>query len=324
MIHNITHIRGVKEAPKGQRSQSDTILLTVEQANQWRIPGFQRPVKVNAKVLEIAEEMRKRQCEIVGVITLGQLKEDPVLYLVDGQHRIEAFRQSGMAEVIVDIRIVHFDTMAEMAEEYVRLNTAINRMKPDDLLRGLLATTASIRKVKNECGFVGFDHIGYKGGPYVLSMSVAFRTWFCSNGDTPISNPHGVSIPRITQEIDDDELRNMITFLNLAFAAWSRDVGNRRLWSGLNMTVSAWMYRKLVLERPSGVKRHLIMSNAQFRQCLMSVSATETYLEWLPGRTMGDRDRSPCYGRLKAIFTRRLQQDSDNKRILLPQPAWAG
>ena len=39
---------------------------------------------------------------------------------------------------------------------------------------------------------------------------------------------------------------------------------------------------------------------------------------------MGDRDRSPAYARLKAIFARRLQEESrDHKKPLLPQPAWS-
>jgi hypothetical protein len=36
----------------------ETLIITPDQVNAWRIPPFQRPIKVNAKVQEIAEEMK--------------------------------------------------------------------------------------------------------------------------------------------------------------------------------------------------------------------------------------------------------------------------
>jgi hypothetical protein len=34
----------------------------------------------------------------------------------------------------------------------------------------------------------------------------------------------------------------------------------------------------------------------------MSVSANTDYVDWLVGRNLGERDRTPAYGRLKTIF----------------------
>lgn len=59
------------------------------------------------------------------------------------------------------------------------------------------------------------------------------------------------------------------------------------------------------------------------KKCLMSVSADSDYLAWLPGRNLSERDRSPCYSRLKVIFSRRLTEDNGGKKQMLPAPAWA-
>lgn len=85
-----------------------------------------------------------------------------------------------------------------------------------------------------------------------------------------------------------------------------------------------WLWRRLVLEEERGVKRFVRLTPEQFKKCLMSVSASSDYNDWLRGRVMGDRDRSPCYARLKAIFVARLQDESrDKKKPMMPLPAWA-
>jgi hypothetical protein len=54
----------------------------------------------------------------------------------------------------------------------------------------------------------------------------------------------------------------------------------------------------------------------------MSISADSTYVDWLLGRHIGERDRSPCYRRIKDIFAARLEA-IQGKKPLLPQPSWA-
>lgn len=55
----------------------------------------------------------------------------------------------------------------------------------------------------------------------------------------------------------------------------------------------------------------------------MALGADADYGDWLVGRALTDRDRAPCYARIRAIFAKRLVQDDPGKRHLLPQPAWA-
>lgn len=325
-MNNVVHIKGSREAPKSARSTMETVIISIDQVNQWRIPPFQRPVRVNAKVQAIAEEM-KGGVEITGVITLGRIEKDHVLYIVDGQHRIEAFRISGMSEIIADLRIVQFQNMAEMSDEFVRLNSALVRMRPDDILRGLEASTPFLAKIRKECPFVGYDNIRRSSNSSpMLGMSQVIRNWAGSTAETPASTlPGGGSVGSAALLLDANGVDDVIRFLNIAHLAWGRDPEYFRLWGSLNLTICMWLWRRLVINvSRSGTTRYITLTAPQFKQCLMALSANHDYLDWLPGRNLNDRDRSPCYVRIKNIFTRRLTEDArDKKKILLPLPAWA-
>src|SRR5262245_35606018 len=145
------------KAPRAQRTISDTMIITPDDVASWKIPPFQRPVKVNARVREVVEELKQTQV-MTGVIHLGTLNSE-TKYVVDGQHRLEAFKLAGIPEMLVDIRIVHFESMADMAEEYVRLNTALRAPRPDDILRGLEGSTPAIKKIRHDCSFVGYEQV---------------------------------------------------------------------------------------------------------------------------------------------------------------------
>ncbi len=54
----------------------------------------------------------------------------------------------------------------------------------------------------------------------------------------------------------------------------------------------------------------------------MALSADANYLDWLPGRLLNDRDRSPALQRIKTVFARRLS-DTVTGKFNMPQPAWA-
>ena len=60
----------------------------------------------------------------------------------------------------------------------------------------------------------------------------------------------------------------------------------------------------------------------EFQKCLMEVGADATYADWLRGRNAGERDRSPCWHRLKAIIVRRLTAERGTPQVWL-QPEWA-
>jgi hypothetical protein len=64
------------------------------------------------------------------------------------------------------------------------------------------------------------------------------------------------------------------------------------------------------------------MSKLQFKRCLMALSSTTDYVDWLVGRNLGERDRAPAYRRMKGIFIKRIFEDTGQK-VSLPQPSWA-
>ncbi len=242
-------IKGTKTAPKASRSTMETVIVTIEQVNAWRIPPFQRPLRVNAKVQVIAEEMKCEGTSIPGILTLGKLAGENVFYIVDGQHRCEAFRISGLQEAIADLRIVHFDTMGEMADEFVQLNSAIVRMRPDDLLRGITPTLPVLQRVMTECPFIGYDNVRRRdaSGP-IVSLSAVLRCWSTSSFEVPSSSNSGVTITQAAQTLDGDSAGKLIRFMNLAHTAWGRDPEYFRLWGNLNLALCMWLYRRIVLD----------------------------------------------------------------------------
>lgn len=314
----------MKSVPKALQSSMDTEILTIDQVNKWRLPPFQRPLRVNEKVMAIAADMKCNGVAISGILTLGKLRGDPgPPYLVDGQHRAEAFRQSGMQEIIADVRTITFDSMAEMADEFVNLNSAIVRMRPDDLLRGLTPTLPHIQRVMKECPFIGYDQVrrGRTDSGAVVSLSVALRCWLIASFETPSGGKSSIS--SIAHTLDEQSASQMIRFMHIASVAWGRDPEYYRLWSTLNMSLCMWLYRRLVINvNRRAVERVIVLSEPQFRKCMMSLSADQAYMEWLVGRTLSDRDRSPAFSRVKSLFVRRLIEEGIPKPIL-PQPAWA-
>ncbi len=73
-------------------------------------------MKINDKLMEVAKSIAADDGVIPGVIALGVLDGDR--YIIDGQHRREAFYQSECLTGYVDIRVLHCKTMAEMADEF--------------------------------------------------------------------------------------------------------------------------------------------------------------------------------------------------------------
>lgn len=74
-------------------------------------------------------------------------------------------------------------------------------------------------------------------------------------------------------------------------------------WGGLNLTPTMWLYRRMVITTYS--PRTPRLTKEQFKNSLMSLSASGDYVEWLVGLQLSDRDRSPGYNRIKAIFAKR-------------------
>ena len=319
----VVSISGAREAPKAAQSRMDTIIVTQPMVAAWKIPPFQRPLRINDKVRMVTEQV-KRDEVIEGVLTLGKLKHDNSLYIVDGQHRVEAFKLSEIGEAIADVRVVSFSDMGEMADEFVRLNSSLVKMRPDDILRGLESSVPSLQTIRKSCSFVGYDQIRRGGSGPIVSMSALLRCWYGGRAETPTSSAIGMSATEQAQALDAQSLQSMIAFLSTAHAAWGRDPEYFRLWGNLNLSLCMWLWNRLVMDTErSGNKRWIVLNINQFKHCLMQLSADGDYLAWLPGRILGDRDRSPCYGRIKANFVKRLNADQPGKKIQLPAPAWS-
>lgn len=313
--------------PSHSKSKMDTVIIEMRTVAGWRIPSFQRQLRVTEKVRDIAEIIKAHGGVIPGVLTIGVLRgsRDAGEFLIDGQHRVEAFRLSECSEAIADVRFVEFDSMASMGEEFVRLNSQIVKLRPDDVLRGLEESTPTLRTIRERCPFIGYDYVRRGPTSALLSMSAVLKVWEGSAAPTPISS--GKSAVHLAAEVSDESIAKMCIFLSLAYEAWKLDESSKRLWSALNMGICMWLWRRLVDETSRTSNRYIVLKNDQFKRCLMSLAAAESYTDWLLGRAMGDRDRAPCYLRVRQIFTRRLLEDKvsskSSGKITLPAPAWA-
>lgn len=303
---------------KRTRTTVDTIMLTPERIAKWKLPSGQRPLRENDKVRKLAEVIKQDSGVIPGIITLGVF--DAIYWIIDGQHRIHAFLIGGLKEGYADVRFFHAESLADINREFVELNSKLVTMRPDDFLRGLEGTIPALGQIRKACPFVGYDYIRRNGnhGP-VVSMAATLRNWRASNAETPAPTT-GTSAVDLAESIVEEESKGLIDFLNLAHAAFGREPQYARLWTALNMTLCMWLYRKLVLIQYSPKTPRL--DKKLFEKCLMSVSADCNYQDWLLGRHMSERDRSPAYSKLKSIFVKRIEAELGRK-VHLPAPAWS-
>ena len=318
MTNSLKLIKPQTPSEKKTRTVVDTILVTPKLLDTWHSPPFQRPVRENDKVLALAEELKKNGGVLPGIITLGVF--NGVIYIIDGQHRIKAFRISGIDEGYSDIRTHYCESMADMGEEFVKLNSQLVRMRPDDILRGLESSVDALQRIREKCPFVGYDYIRRNGtNAPVVSMSLVVRSWRGSSNEVPSPNAAGMSAATLAMTMDEVECGHLIDFLGLAYAAFGRDIEYGRLWGGLNLMICMWLYRRVVMTQHSPKTPRL--SKELFKKCLLSLSASGDYLDWLVGRVIGERDRSPAYGKVKAAFVSRLFAETGDK-VSLPQPTW--
>lgn len=313
------HLKIVKpstEAQKERRTTLDTIFVTPNLVRAWKLPTFQRELKINDKLMSIAKEIATSQL-IPGTITLGVLNKE--FYIIDGQHRREAFLLADIPEGIADVRYCHFESEAEMGDEFVKLNSHIVNMKPDDILRGLEKSYPALAKVRRACPYVGYGQIRRNEKSPVVSMSALLRCWFGSAPEVPANG--GMTSTKVVANLTDDEADVLISFLHLAFAAWGKSAEHSRLWANLNLTVCMWLYRRLVITPYSASTKKL--GKETFQKCLMSVAADNLYNDYLLGRQLRERDRSPTYSKLKSIFAKRIETET-GERPRLPSPNWGG
>lgn len=303
---------------KKTKSSTDTIEFTPEEAQSWTLPPWQRPQVTNEKVRELATKIGNDSGVIPGYLTFGVLGGKR--FLVDGQHRRAAFLMSGKPLGYADVREIKFDSMPEMAQEYVDLNSSLVKMKPDDILRALETSLPCLSNIRKACPFVGYNprRNNPEKGP-ILSMSVVIRCWKLGGRDTP-SGGGGGSAVQLAHELIEPETNNLIGFLTAAYEAWGRDQEYQRLWASLNLTLCMWLFKRTVLEQHSA--RSVKMPLAQFKNSIMALSNDEDYLEWLVSRPFSDRSRAPCYLRITKIIGKRLQSGT-GKAVQFPRPVWS-
>lgn len=299
------------------RTTVDTLEITQKVVKSWKLPPFQRDLKINPKVRAVADEIRTAGGVLPGILTIGVY--DGETYIVDGQHRLAAWQMTGLEVGYADVRMHWFNSVGDMANEFVRLNSSLVRLRPDDILRGMEPSTPALQRIRRKCGFIGYDMVRRSDKAPVLSMSVFLRTWIGTKTEVPGSVQSGVALTMM----DEAETTAAIEFIQLCFESWRRDSAYARLWGALNLTLCAWLYRRTVMgEGLSKASRVARLTADEFRKCVLALSADSMYLDYLVGRNLGDRDRAPAYGRVKTIFQQRYLSETGHS-IRLPQPPWS-
>lgn len=311
MATNLKLVKPNKET----RTSVDTILITKEIVKTWKLPAFQRPLKANAKVIALAEQLKHSDGVFPGILTIGVLGGQR--YLVDGQHRCHAFELSGLEEGFSDVRYRHYESLHEMAEDFVSLNSSLVKMGPDDILRGLESSSEALTSIRQRCPFVGYDQIRRGTASPVVSMSAALRCWNGASRDIPASV--GSSAAEMAKTFSTSDADELVSFLNSAMRAWGKDPEYFKLWGNLNLTLCMWIYKRVVLRAWSAKSPRI--TKEVFGKLLTALSTDTAYLEWLHGRQMGDRDRSPGYRRIKQVFVKRLELELGRK-VSFPAPEW--
>src|ERR1039458_1876052 len=124
-----------------------------------------------------------------GVVTLGVM--DGATYIIDGQHRRQAFLISELEEGYTDVRTLYTGSMAELGEEFVNLNSQLVRMRPDDILRGLEGVVPALARIRSACPCIGYDFVRRNAQAPIVSMSAILRQWKGSSFEVPTNNGAG-------------------------------------------------------------------------------------------------------------------------------------
>ena len=305
------------DAERATQTTLDTIELTPQMVAAIKIPPFQREVRINQKVSRLTEDIR-RTGVFPGILTLGIL--DGATYIVDGQHRLNAFLAAGIPVGYADVRMHYFNSMAEMANEFVQLNSQLVRLRPDDILKGLEQSNVFLQRIRRRCDYVGYSALRRGARAPVLSMSTLLRVWAGTRGDIPVMWTTAVMV---ADQLDDSETDMLVEFLGVCYDAWHRDVEYTRLWGALNLSLCGWLWRHVVrAEIAKSKTRSDRLTLDQFKRGMMALSASQDYLEWLVSRTHAEVNRAPAYNRIKTILAARYMQDQKSK-LRLPQPSWA-
>lgn len=313
------------EAEKATLSTTNTEMLSAAELRSWKVPQFQRPLTVNDRVVALSKQIQKDDGVIPGFITLGVLAtEKDTRWIIDGQHRREAFFMSECTTAYLDVRVLHFKDMATMATEFKHLNSHLVNMRPDDHLRAMESSSEALAKIVRKCPYVGYGQVRRSDKAPILSMSSVLRCWAAGSRDVPQSGA-GQGVASLAEQLTVDEADHLISYLDVAYNAWGRDHGNYRLWGSLTLALTMWLYRRTVMALGVGAgSKSTKISRELFGKCMLALSADSHYADWLVGRQLNDRDRSPAYNKIKYTFVKRIEiETGETGKVKLIQPAWA-
>lgn len=303
---------------------SVTKQITQKEAASWRAPPFQRPIQENQKTLSLIEELKVTR-SIPGTIVLGILdsgtgdikaelaKPGAIFWKNDGNHRVKGFIQSEVPTAEATIQFKLYKDFVDMGEDFVKLNSSLIRMRPDDLLKPQEAASPALQHIRSKCSFVGYDQVRRNTNAPVLSMSILLRCWAGSASDSPRSTAFAsIYLAKVTTL---EDAKHIVNFLDLAFTAWGRDKEYARLWNAINLTMCFWFYRRMVLNETEVTQ----ITPDQFKSCLMGLSNAD-YLDWLNARPLSDLNRAPCYRKISEIFKGKLRNTLPSKpKLRLPK-----
>ena len=288
------------------------IEVTKQLIRTWKVPPFQRFLRITEKVRECIEVTRTTG-KIPGVIYLGRYKG--VLYLIDGQHRLEAFRLSELPSALAHVLIEDFTDMAEMGKRYVELCSSLVKVRADDRMHALEATHPVLQTVRTKCPFLSYGHGQLAVQKMTISASTAIRAWMSSQPETP--SPRSFNVALMLKGLQSEGASGIIGFLTACHEAWSTDYP--RLWGALNLTLCAYIYRRTVLD-PDGKTP---LTRGQFIQGMQGLSTNQRYQEWLLNRQLGSIHRAPAYKQIKITVQHHLKTIYGGV-IRLPKPIWMG
>jgi len=301
LLHAVTEVRSFTRA----------------EVESWRHAPSQRPVRRNANFWKVVGEIKQSGGALPGELKFGVV--DRVEYLYDGGHRREAFLVTELPTAHAVVCRRWFRDLAEMGEAFDDANGHIASMRPDDHLRALESSLPVLAELRAAAPILGYDVTRRNSvtAP-ILSTSMVLRCWATSAHETPtlLRGP----APELARALTREEARNLAAFLALTLSAWGRDIEFRPLWGGLNLTLCMWLFRQQVLN-PNPGRGVAKLSGSQFLKLLTALGASSAYLEWLPGRILDERQRTPCYRKITSLFNARWRAETE-KALKMLKPAW--
>ena len=220
------------------------VLLTIDDLEYLMKPPCQRFVSKTKRVERLTEEMLKTGRLGVGILLVMGLPNGEV-HLVDGNHRIEAFRNSGLKSIIVSVQTKSAKTYKDIAEEYIRCQCSLKTSTVDDKLKGIAVGHPPLQKIAQFCTFVTYKRASTRSD-CLISMSDVVHCWFdaSTNPPTRYSGDKGIPIEECAKLITDKDAACIIEWLLVCQI--SLGTVNRVLWAPLNMTLCLWLYKQMV------------------------------------------------------------------------------